>query len=151
RPRLEPLEARLAPSNTPALIADLNPVGDSNPTSFAALGGLVYFAAASGSAVGEELWKTDGTSAGTALVADIYPGGGGFAPHSSSPRNLTAVGNTLFFSATDGSTGVELWKSDGTAAGTAQVKDIRLGANGSDPARLTAVSNTLYFTATDAT
>ena len=40
------------------------------------------------------------------------------------PRYLTNVGGTLFFSANDGTNGGELWKSDGTAAGTVLVKDI---------------------------
>ena len=40
------------------------------------------------------------------------------------PDDLTAVGGTLFFAADDGATGRELWKSDGTAAGTVLVKNI---------------------------
>ncbi len=36
---------------------------------------------------------------------------------------LTDVGGTLFFVADDGRTG-ELWRSDGTEAGTEMVKDI---------------------------
>ena len=62
---------------------------------------------------------------------------------------LTAVGNTLFFQAYDGVNGGELWKSDGTAAGTVLVKDIRPGLSTSYPGNLTAVGNTLFFTADD--
>ena len=40
------------------------------------------------------------------------------------PYYLTAVGNTLYFEANDGTNGYELWKSDGTASGTVMVKDI---------------------------
>ncbi len=43
------------------------------------------------------------------------------------PRYLTNVDGTLYFSATDGTSGYELWKSNGTAAGTVMVKDIRAG------------------------
>jgi ELWxxDGT repeat protein len=44
------------------------------------------------------------------------------------------VGNTLtlFFTAFDGVNGAELWKSDGTAAGTVLVRDIRAGSSSSN-------------------
>ncbi len=93
---------------------------------------------------GGELWKSDGTAAGTVLVKDIRPG-----LSTSYPGNLTAVGNTLFFTADDGVNGTELWKSDGTAAGTVLVKDIRPGYSGFGPRYLTVVGNTLFFWAND--
>ena len=68
-----------------------------------------------------ELWKSDGTAAGTVMVKDInldpYSWGG-------SPRNLTDVNGTLFFAADDDVHGFELWKSDGTADGTVMVREI---------------------------
>lgn len=70
----------------------------------------------------------------------------------SSPDNLVNVNGTLFFNATDGSTGRELWMSDGTPAGTRLVKDIRAGsADGSisGPRTAVAVGNTLFFVAND--
>ena len=89
------------------------------------------------------MWKSDGTASGTVMVKDINSGSG-----SSSPSYLTAVGNTLYFQASDGTNGAELWKSDGTASGTVMVKDINSGSGSSYPADLTAVGNTLYFQAT---
>ncbi|GBF00439.1 hyalin, partial [Microcystis aeruginosa NIES-298] len=53
------------------------------------------------------------------------------------------MGNTLFFTANDGVNGYELWKSDGTAAGTVLVKDINPGGSWSFPENLTAVGSTL--------
>ncbi|NIP52547.1 MAG: hypothetical protein GWN61_15505, partial [candidate division Zixibacteria bacterium] len=43
------------------------------------------------------------------------------------PSSLINVNGTLFFAASDGIHGYELWKSDGTAAGTVMVKDINPG------------------------
>ena len=67
---------------------------------------------------GYELWRSDGTAAGTTLVKDIFAG-----PGTSEPDRLTVVGNTLYFTAWDGTQG-GLWKSDGTAAGTTFVSDV---------------------------
>lgn len=110
---------------------------------FAAVDGTIYFAASDG-INGTELWKTDGTTTGTLLVKDIFPGSS-----SSNPGFLTAVANTLYFYATDGSSGTELWKSDGTQAGTVLVKDINLGNGNSKPLYLMAAGNVLYFSAND--
>ena len=65
--------------------------------------------------VGRELWKSDGTNAGTVLVKDISPDTYGYGY----PDQLVNVNGTLFFTAADGANGRELWKTDGTAAGTA--------------------------------
>jgi ELWxxDGT repeat protein len=98
---------------------------------------------------GHELWKSDGTKAGTVLVKDINPGSYG-----SKPRSLVRVGATLFFSADDGTHGRELWKSDGTGPGTVMVKNIkpRGGSAGRfGPSHLTNVRGTLFFVANDGT
>lgn len=66
---------------------------------------------------GRELWTTDGTPQGTRLLADIADEDIG----GSDPRLLMPMGSSLLFFARDGD-GSALWKSDGTAAGTAKVK-----------------------------
>ncbi|WP_304412242.1 ELWxxDGT repeat protein, partial [Microcystis sp. T1-4] len=119
-------------------LVDIRPGAFSSyPKNLTAVGSTLYFIA-DDDVNGYELWKSDGTVAGTVAVADIR-----------SPGNLTAVGNTLFFTARDGLNGTELWKSDGTAAGTVLVKDIRPGSSSSSPYNLTAVGNTLFFNAND--
>ncbi len=65
--------------------------------------------------------------------------------------NLTNVNGTLFFTAKDATHGTELWKSDGTVAGTILVKDIRSGSDSSDPGSLTNVNGILFFLADDGT
>jgi ELWxxDGT repeat protein len=115
----------------------------SEPTYLATVGNILFFTADDGD-FGRELWKSDGTAAGTVRVADIFPG-----RNSPEPKNLTAVGNTLFFTAADGNSGRELWKSDGTPSGTVRVADISPGKGDSFPESLTTVGNTLFFTADD--
>src|SRR5204863_136231 len=110
--------------------------------------GTLYFTADDG-VNGRELWKSDGTAAGTVLVKDINPGSTCCSPASVYHSNLTAVGATLFFSASDGVHGGELWKSNGTAAGTVLVKDINPGSAGSYPVFLADVRGTLFFGADD--
>jgi ELWxxDGT repeat protein len=108
--------------------------------------GTLFFTAGQGSLALSffdlELWKSDGSPAGTVLVKDINPGIG-----ASNPHRLTNVNGTLFFAADDGTTGTELWKSNGTAAGTVLVRDINAGSGSSHPANLTNLNGTLFFTA----
>lgn len=73
------------------------------------------------------------------LVKDINPGG------SSLLDQLTEMDGTLYFRADDGSTGSELWRSDGSESGTFLVSDIAPGSAPSAPADLTAVGTTLFF------
>jgi ELWxxDGT repeat protein len=121
--------------------------GSSNPAQLTNVNGTLFFTVDDG-VNGRELWKSDGTAAGTVLVKDINPGSGsGFSFLLTD--TLLNLNGTLFFTANDGVNGVELWKSDGTAAGTVMVRDIRAGANSSSPAELTEMNGTLFFTASD--
>ena len=109
-------------------------------------GGTLFFAGTGNDGTGDlELWRSDGTQAGTFRVKDIFPG-----PNSSSPYCFVDVGGTLFFAATDGTSGQELWRTDGTEAGTLRVKDIAPGGGNSTPSFLTDAGGTLFFTASDA-
>ncbi|WP_299415484.1 ELWxxDGT repeat protein, partial [Acaryochloris sp. IP29b_bin.148] len=66
------------------------------------------------------------------LLKDIRPGNspygyGGDYPASSNASDFTEFNGQLFFTANDGTTGNELWVTDGTAEGTQLLKDIRPG------------------------
>jgi ELWxxDGT repeat protein len=109
-------------------------------------GGTLFFAGTANDGTGNlELWRSDGTQAGTFRVKDIFPG-----PNPSSPYCFVDVGGTLFFAANDGTSGQELWRTDGTEAGTIRVRDILPGGGNSTPSFLTNAGGTLFFTASDA-
>jgi ELWxxDGT repeat protein len=92
-----------------------------SPLTQAALGGWVYFSGQDPQA-GNELWRTDGTAAGTELFLDLCPGDCSSQPYTQ------AVGGRLFINANDGVHGRELWVSDGTRAGTRLLADACPGA-----------------------
>ena len=109
------------------------------------MNGYLYFTANEPS-IGIELWRTNGTLAGTELVKDIKAGSG-----SSNPSNLFVYKGALYFQADDGVVGTELWKSDGTANGTELLVDIYTGSagkggfNSSSPKNFITFNNLLFF------
>jgi ELWxxDGT repeat protein len=98
---------------------------------------LVFFVADDGSR-GTELWRSDGTPAGTTIVRDIWPGEAGSAPSELTELWETSTGESYFyFVAGDEAAGRELWISNGTITGTQRVKDIAEGMSSSNPEQLT--------------
>lgn len=150
------------------------------PTAWGSVGDDLVFLADDGT-TGNEPFVSDGTAAGTELLADTYPGPDWSAFHSLTPlgdgqalfstgilwktdgspagtaplgpdglssvAELTRIGETVFFSGSSSEAGRELWKTNGTFAGTGRVADILPGTTDSSPYRLTAVGNTLFFVA----
>jgi len=100
---------------------------------------------------GQELWKTDGTVLGTVQLKDI---GQGAVPIPSvkgqlAPEGFLKLGSIAYFTAADPAGGAELWRTDGTAAGTFQVLDLEPGVDGSNPHDGVVHGGSLYFFAAD--
>jgi ELWxxDGT repeat protein len=121
-------------------------VRDGNPdvSSLTAVNEILYFNAASVNfADGFELWRSDGTTAGTWMVEDIWPG-----DESSYPTNLTAAGDDLFFmAANEGGRG--LWVSNGTAEGTILLKSFSLDPPGGYIPGIWLMNGLIYFLAVE--
>jgi ELWxxDGT repeat protein len=124
----------------------LEPAVGPDPSRFAGWNGRLYFEGVGPGGEGGELWSSDGTDAGTVLVADILPGASG-----SFPQYFVALGDRLYFAATHSTTGRDLWRTDGTTAGTEIFANLN-GNSSSDPLP-TAVSATriLFSAFTDST
>jgi ELWxxDGT repeat protein len=151
--------AELWESNATALgtkmVADISPGPTSSvPSYLTNVNGTLFFIA--DGVHGEQLWRSSGSAVGTSMLTDIQGGGTGYAstvvpdgvvrqpiPH------LVNVNGTLFFRVNDGTHGVELWQSNGTAPGTMMVKDLNPGAAGSYASYLTNANGTLFFSAND--
>ncbi|MDN3655010.1 T9SS type A sorting domain-containing protein [Ferruginibacter paludis] len=145
------------------LVKDIVPGTDSsnaiNEYHLFSNGTFLLFAAKT-AANGIELWKSDGTNVGTALLLDINTGNAG--ADSSNPANFYIYNSIVLFSATDATHGNEIWKTDGTAGGTLLVKDINPGTGSSTTLDIFGFSfplllgfhtfnNHVYFNASDGT
>jgi ELWxxDGT repeat protein len=91
---------------------------------------------------GGELWRSDGTGAGTTLVKDINPGAA-----TSSPGYITAFDGEPFFRAYDSVHGYEPWRSDGSEEGTMLVADLWPGSGSSEASEFTPFDGSLIFSA----
>ena len=129
---------------------------DSSATAMSGLtvsGNSIYFLTteSSGSGNAVDLWKSDGTSNGTTLVASIPNA------YTYGPGALIAANGKVFFTVDIGSTGsvinqVQLWSSDGTARGTSEVTSLNdelQGAVNGDLQGVAALGNNLVYTQPD--
>ncbi|MEQ9380101.1 MAG: PKD domain-containing protein [Pirellulales bacterium] len=118
-------------SNGEAVLEKQLFTGVADPDDLIAVGNRLYFTAMGQAPIsnrefGRELWISDGTSAETKFVGDIFPGVTG-----SDPQELTIIKTVindvikeeLYFTADDGENGRQLWKHT-EASGTIRVSDI---------------------------
>ena len=93
------------------------------------VGANAYFWANDG-VNGAEPWVTDGTSASTTLVADINNSGDS-SPYAESSSQFIRFGDQVYFQATNGINGIELWSTSPVTGGARIVADILPGSGGS--------------------
>ena len=137
------------------LVKNINPnpanqvVGSSRPDGFTAFKDKMIFFADDGTH-GREIWISDGTDAGTQMIKDIYAGsnsGTGYNYYST--REIIATDDFVLFKADDELNGEELWRTDGTEAGTYMVKDFIPGIACGRPREFFQANSLVYFVAYD--
>jgi ELWxxDGT repeat protein len=119
--------------------------GGSNPKDLTVFNNFGFFSADDQSSFGREIWRTDGTTGGTVMLADINSG----SP-SSNPDQFTTVGSDMVFAASNSATGRELYKTTGVTGNYTLVKDINPTGD-SNPSSITQIGSNVYFTATNGT
>jgi ELWxxDGT repeat protein len=109
------------------------------------MNGKLYFVV--DNAGGLQLWQSNGTAVGTTLVKQVTSS----EVSSSGAIELTVTNNTLYMATIDPSStlNTEIFKSDGTAAGTTLVTDLTGVQQGYSDA-FVGVNGHLFFTATSA-
>src|ERR1051325_3246909 len=70
---------------------------------------------------------------------------------SSSPRDLVRAGDYVWFLADDGTHGLQLWRTDGTASGTAPASNIAVGTPFVFPAIIGPIGERVVYLAADGT
>ena len=151
------------------MVKDINPgPASGGPGQLTDLNGTLYFTASEGNYV-SELWRSDGTEAGTTVVKSVsasaltdfrgalyFSGPGGLWRSDGTEAGTTVVktvpagdptvvNGILYFAGDNAARGSDLWRSDGTEAGTTMVKDF--GPGSSLYLQPTSTDGALYFTA----
>ena len=130
------------------IVKRIDPSRDCGTTTMTAVGSRLFFFY--GNYGG--LWRTRGTARTTVEVYPIdLPGCAMYTPepYCSHDGTPVAAGSRLFFPAYAKGSGYELWVSDGTTAGTYQIKNIVYGGSSSYPSDLAAAGSLVYFSARD--
>ncbi len=131
------------------LLADLCPgVCDSHPDSLAALAGVPGEIWLRANLDLPRLVRTDGTPAGTALLAPLAARAG-IDNGLPQPLDLAPLGSRVIFPGSDPVSGVQPWVTDGTPAGTRALGGLPVPRGSADPQDLAVLGGRVVFTASD--
>lgn len=133
--------------NGTKLFKTLNNKRDAAPQFFTPLGNKLVFVANTGSNSASEVFATDGTSGGTVQITSVDQNGS----YGMNPYGFCEYNGYLYFSGYDTSFYGQLWRTDGSLAGTSKVKTsyYNKGTRGMNPTSLVVHKGMLYFAATD--
>ena len=111
------------------------------------MGTRLYFEAKANTS-GYELWAHETTNGSTWQVADIFSGSGagGGAPNDGYANKITIMGTRLYFEATDGNYGRQLWVHDTINGSTWHIYDTFDFGQGQSSGH-NSLGNELYFVA----
>jgi ELWxxDGT repeat protein len=133
-------------AQTPTLLADLNlePAEERSswPGGYQVVGSRAWFLATA-RATGQELYRTDGSAAGTALVLDLEPG-------PTSGEYLSAVtgwGSGVVFAARHSELGPQLWYDDGGTTPARPLLEVAAATGLHDLGQVVTLGAALLFVA----
>ena len=115
----------------------------SNPRNFMPLGNGIAFIADFNGVPG--VWFSDGDPNNTFQISSTI------SLPATAPKFSVQLGNFTYFVALDSTSGAQIWRTDGTVAGTSRVTNINPGATGGNPHELVVFKGSLYFVASDVT
>jgi ELWxxDGT repeat protein len=125
------------------LFADMVPgPGGARPYGFTVAARVLFFLTGGGGGSGGALYYTDGF-----VVRQVFANPT-FTVDFAGP--MLGLDDMLLFAGMNPTTGIELWRSDGSPTGTIMIKDIRPGTgNGTRAQRMFRIGSRVYFVADD--
>jgi len=136
----------------PARLVDLDSAATNSIVSFGfnvkPVAANTYFVfPAKSTANGMELYRSDGTAAGTYELKDIYPGVSNGLPK----YRAVSLNDQVLFAADNYTNGAELWVTDGTSVGTQLLSTFHQYPGSSELTEMKPIGTKMYFRAKDDT
>ena len=123
---------------TPQLVKDINPDNVSYPSRFTKAGNEIFFRC-NDEVHGHELWRTDGTEAGTKPLFTVAD------DHTFLGTKVIGYGGLGFFTARSDDNGTEIWQTNNTRTSTKMTIDATPGSESFNPGEMTIVGQTMFL------